>query len=88
MSDNEPIIWFLSPTQELSKHDEVCSRLRRELHEANLSLSEARSSLAATQRQEKATRTTLEAEIRDLKQRIFNLEASHLIKPCSEACCL
>ncbi|WAR01902.1 CTRO-like protein, partial [Mya arenaria] len=60
--------------KEKEKNDSVRSRLQKELHESNLALSEARSLLSATQRQEKATRDTLEGDIRELRQRIFLLE--------------
>ncbi|KAK3596286.1 hypothetical protein CHS0354_030661 [Potamilus streckersoni] len=54
----------------------VLSKLHQELQESNLALSEARSLLSATQRQEKSTREKLEAEIRELKLRIFKLEGA------------
>ncbi|WAR01895.1 CTRO-like protein [Mya arenaria] len=64
----------LQSEREKEKNDSVRSRLQKELHESNLALSEARSLLSATQRQEKATRDTLEGDIRELRQRIFLLE--------------
>ncbi|XP_053375258.1 citron Rho-interacting kinase-like [Mercenaria mercenaria] len=60
--------------KERDKHDSLLGELRKELTESNLALSEARSLLSATQRQEKQTREFLEGEIRELKQRIYSLE--------------
>lgn len=54
----------------------MLGELRKELQESNLALSEARSLLSATQRQEKQTRDFLESEIQELRQRIFSLEVS------------
>ena len=60
--------------QEKEKHEEAIQELRQELEEANLALSEARSLLAATQRQEKSMRDRLEADIRELQLKIHKLE--------------
>ncbi|XP_052223336.1 citron Rho-interacting kinase-like isoform X2 [Dreissena polymorpha] len=60
--------------KERQKNDVLRAALRKELHDSNLSLSEARALLSATQRQEKATKERLEGEVRELKQRIFVLE--------------
>lgn len=60
--------------KERDRYDNMLAELRQELTAANFDLSEARSLLAATQRQEKQTRNSLEDTIRILKQRIFQLE--------------
>ena len=64
--------------QEKQKQNKTLDQLQHELNESNLALSEARSSLAATQRQEKQTRNFLESQIRELQQRIFKLEVCML----------
>ncbi|KAL3857416.1 hypothetical protein ACJMK2_012090 [Sinanodonta woodiana] len=62
--------------KEKEKSGCVLSKLQEELQESNLALSEARSLLSATQRQEKSTREKLETEIRELKLRIFKSEGA------------
>lgn len=57
--------------------------MRQELEESNLALSEARSLLAATQRQEKSMRERLESDIRELQLKLHKLEVNfETFMPC------
>ncbi|XP_060064915.1 citron Rho-interacting kinase-like [Ylistrum balloti] len=61
-------------TKEKEKHDQIIVELRRELHDANLALSEARSLLAASERQERNNKERYESEIRDLQLKLHRSE--------------
>ncbi|OWF44281.1 Citron Rho-interacting kinase [Mizuhopecten yessoensis] len=61
-------------SKEKEKHDQVIVELRRELHDANLALSEARSLLAASERQERNNKERYESEIRDLQLKLHRSE--------------
>lgn len=60
--------------QEREKHDQTILELRKELQDANLALSEARSLISANQRQEISQREKYNAEIRDLQLRLHRAE--------------
>ncbi|CAC5384644.1 CIT [Mytilus coruscus] len=62
--------------KERKNHEEAIQEVRQELEESNLALSEARSLLAATQRQEKSMRERLESDIRELQLKLHKLETS------------
>ncbi|XP_071155729.1 citron rho-interacting kinase-like [Mytilus edulis] len=62
--------------KERKSHEEAIQEVRQELEESNLALSEARSLLAATQRQEKSMRERLESDIRELQLKLHKLETS------------
>ena len=62
---------FVYFPQEREEQTKVRAELRKELQESSLALSEMRSLLSASQRQEKATTQRLETDIRELKQKLF-----------------
>lgn len=60
--------------QEKDKYDQAILELRRELHDNNIALSEARSLLAACERQERNNKERYESEIRDLQLKLHRSE--------------